>query len=248
MSALAEAARATTPAEEFFASLAGPRPSRHTLRVTRRPEPPRAPVASAKPATVTPVGPGTAENRAGQAAERRSTRDDHPVPGSSGARPRGRLLPVPVPARSLRVEGPALAVPPTVVERVRALRAGDRSFVVEAEDEDRGAPPTADPGLVVRRLATASVEVITGVRPAAQLARWLAPGVLDALRVRSTLGRHAALRASRAPACRAVRVSRLDPHVVEATAVVDDGRRVRAVALRLETHRGAWRATALEIG
>ena len=53
---------------------------------------------------------------------------------------------------------------------------------------------------------------------------------------------------TRAPAVRGVRVCTLHEHLVEATAVVDDGLRTRAVALRLETHRGAWRATALELG
>jgi hypothetical protein len=53
---------------------------------------------------------------------------------------------------------------------------------------------------------------------------------------------------TRAPAVRGVRACVLHEHLVEATAVVDDGRRVRAIALRLETHRGAWRATALEVG
>ena len=34
----------------------------------------------------------------------------------------------------------------------------------------------------------------------------------------------------------------------EAAVVIDDGCRVRAVAVRLETHRGMWRATALDVG
>lgn len=238
MTALAEVTW-DTPTEQVFAALAQPLSARHPLHATR----PAPGIA-----TGSAVHRATGTDPAGHGARRRTTSDGRPVTGDGGARPRARLLPTLGAARTPCAEGPALAVPPTLVERVRALRVGDRSLVAEAEDEDRGAPPSADPGLVVRRLATASVEVITGVRPAAQLARWLAPGVLDALRVRSTLSRHAALHACRAPACRTVRVVRLDPHVVEATAVVDDGRRVRAVALRLETHRGAWRATALEIG
>ena len=47
---------------------------------------------------------------------------------------------------------------------------------------------------------------------------------------------------------RRARACRVDAHVLEASLVADDGVRVRAVALRLEAHRGAWRVTALEIG
>ena len=47
---------------------------------------------------------------------------------------------------------------------------------------------------------------------------------------------------------RRIRLCRLGEHAAEATVVVDDGPRVRAVAVRLEGHRGHWRATALEIG
>lgn len=163
-------------------------------------------------------------------------------------RPRMRLVPAPPPARRPVSAAPLGGPPPTLAERIRVLRADDRSLEADELDE-RGAPPTVDPMLVARRLAGASVEVIVGRRPAAQLARWLAPGVLDVLRARATLTRHAATpAATRAPAVRGVRVCALHEHLVEATAVVDDGRRVRAIALRLETHRGGWRATALEIG
>lgn len=163
-------------------------------------------------------------------------------------RPRMRLVPAPPPARRPMTSAPLGGPPPTLAERIRVLRADDRSLEADELDE-RGAPPTVDPMLVARRLAGASVEVIVGRRPAAQLARWLAPGVLDVLRARATLTRHAATpAATRAPAVRGVRVCALHEHLVEATAVVDDGRRVRAIALRLETHRGGWRATALEIG
>ncbi|WP_448631689.1 Rv3235 family protein [Cellulomonas soli] len=50
------------------------------------------------------------------------------------------------------------------------------------------------------------------------------------------------------PLVRRVRVCAVDPHAAEATVIAHDGQRVRAVALRLETHRGAWRVTALEVG
>lgn len=168
------------------------------------------------------------------------------------ARPRVRLVPAPPPARPRSAVLPPAGPPPTLAERVHVLRAADRPLDpddLDELDEPRGAVPEADPSFVARRLAGASVEVIAGRRPVAQLARWLAPGVLEALRVRAAITRHTATPAPmRAPTVRGVRVCAVHEHLVEATAVVDDGRRVRAIALRLETHRGAWRATALEVG
>jgi len=158
-------------------------------------------------------------------------------------------VPAPASARPLRAAGPRSAVPPLVADRIRVLRASDRSLVLDCADEDRGARPTQDPVSAVRQLALASVEVIAGSRPAGQLARWVTPGVLDALRRRAELARVAGIaRHGLAPAVRHARVCVVDQHVVEGAVVIEDGRRVRAVAVRLETHRGAWRATALEVG
>lgn len=174
-----------------------------------------------------------------------------PVPSTTRGTaevPRVRLVPAPPPARVRRATTPVGGPPPTLAERLRVLKADDRSLEPDEADEPRGQAPAEDPTLVVRRLAGASVEVIVGRRPAAQLARWLAPGVLDALRARAAVTRGAMPAATRAATVRGVRVCALHEHLVEATAVVDDGRRVRAIALRLETHRGAWRATALEVG
>jgi hypothetical protein len=171
---------------------------------------------------------------------------DTPAPPTE--RPRMRLVPASPPARTLTATTPAAGPPPTLAERIHVLRASDRSLTCDETDDGRRTTPAEDPSLVVRRLAGASVEVIAGRRPAAQLARWLAPGVLDELRARATITRAAAPPLARAAAVRGVRVCTLHEHLVEGTAVVDDGRRVRAIALRLETHRGAWRATALEVG
>jgi len=162
--------------------------------------------------------------------------------------PRIRLVPGPPPARVRPVTMPAGGPPPTLAERLHVLKADDRCLDPDDADEPRGPVPGLDPSLLARRLAGASVEVVLGRRPAAQLARWLAPGVLDALRTRAVVTRGAVPPPTRAPAVRGVRVCALHEHLVEASAVVDDGRRTRAVALRLETHRGAWRATALELG
>lgn len=159
-----------------------------------------------------------------------------------------RLVPAPPPARVRPATTPTGGPPPTLAERLHVLKADDRCLDPDDADEPRGAVPEVDPSLLARRLAGASVEVVLGRRPAAQLARWLTPGVLDALRTRAAVTRGAVPPLTRAPAVRGVRVCALHEHLVEATAVVDDGLRTRAVALRLESHRGAWRATALELG
>ncbi len=192
------------------------------------------------------------------AGPRAASRGPQRPPGRPGSTPpaelRARLLPGRPAARAPRADGPAHRTPATAVERIAVLRASDRSVVLECADEDRGAVPVAEPSVVVRRLALAAVEVIIGLRPAAQLARWLTPGVLQALRTRADLGRRAGIDAARPvagarpPAVRRAHVCPVEPHIVEAAVVVDDGCRVRAVAVRLETHRGVWRATALDVG
>ncbi len=106
-----------------------------------------------------------------------------------------------------------------------------------------------DPMPACCALAQAAVEVIRGARPLGQLVRWLTPAVYDAV------GRRAALttglqvsQAGMRTTIRRVRLCRFGTDAVEATVVVDDGPQVRAVALRMEVHRGAWRGVALEIG
>ena len=52
----------------------------------------------------------------------------------------------------------------------------------------------------------------------------------------------------RNPAVRSVRASEVTSDIYEASAVVVDERRARAVALRLERNNKVWRITVLEIG
>lgn len=165
---------------------------------------------------------------------------------------RGRLVPGQAPGAVPVAAGPVHRTPLGVRERIAVMRASDRSLVLECADEDRGDVPAAEPTVVIRTLGLAAVEVILGRRPAAQLARWLTPGVLQALRTRADLHRRATEGTSgagaRPPVVRRTRVCPVEPHVVEGAVVIDDGCRVRAVAVRLETHRGIWRATALDVG
>ncbi|MBF0687244.1 MAG: hypothetical protein IR158_05670 [Cellulomonas sp.] len=154
-----------------------------------------------------------------------------------------RALPA---APTLADPGPGM--PPLLRERVRHLEASAPLRVPEPED-DRGAVPGTDAGRFAHGVGLACVEVVLGRRPSPQLARWVAPDVLESLQESADLIRRAGvLTHSRRPAARRVRVCPIDRHTAEACLVVDDGVRVRAVALRLQAHRGAWRVTRLEIG
>ena len=163
--------------------------------------------------------------------------------------PRMRLVAAPARALVPMATRPAQAVPPTVAARISVLRASETS--VSTDDDDRpSAVPSADPAAVGCSIALAALEVLAGRRPVAQLARWLAPGVYEALQVRAGLTVRV-LRTpagARRPVVRRFRVTPVIATTHEVTVVTDDAGRVRAVALRLEAHRGAWRATALEIG
>lgn len=101
------------------------------------------------------------------------------------------------------------------------------------------------------RVAQAVVEVLSGDRPVAQLARWTSPEVHDQLRrgaVRAARSGAAARTAAARASVRCVRVCSPAEGVVEASAVVIRHERVTAMALRLEDDGGRWRCTALQVG
>lgn len=108
---------------------------------------------------------------------------------------------------------------------------------------------------LARTIAQAAVEVLAGTRPAQQLSRTLDPRCFSALQHRAALTRAHAARAPggqsrlhRSPMVRSVRVCAVNDGVYEASVVVSEELRSRAVAMRLEGSNGAWRVTALEIG
>lgn len=129
---------------------------------------------------------------------------------------------------------------------------------VEGDDpgEAAGTPPTMasvpgeDAGAWCGTLVRAAVETLAGTRPAAQLARWVSADLYDSISRRAGLAVRIHGRPSlvRQAVVRSVRVCRISPLVAEASVVVHDGVRLRAAAIRVEAHRGRWRATALEIG
>ncbi len=108
---------------------------------------------------------------------------------------------------------------------------------------------------ISRNTVQAAIEVLAGTRSAQQLSRRLDPHCLAALQHRAALTRRVASGSSptagrlhRNPSVRSVRACRVSEDVYEASAVVVEESRVRAVALRLERSTVAWRVTVLEIG
>ncbi|ANC32888.1 Rv3235 family protein [Isoptericola dokdonensis] len=168
------------------------------------------------------------------------------------------------PARTLRVTAPPVrrrpAEPPSAPRRpgpVRRVRVGAPVAppvpVPGAPGESPSAPPElGDPTALCCSIVRAAVEVLRDERPATQVARWVAPAVLDHLVERARLvraARPARQRRRGAPVTvRRVRMLRLGAGTAEASVVLDDDGRVRAAAVRLEAHRGQWRVVVLELG
>lgn len=130
--------------------------------------------------------------------------------------------------------------------------------VVRDEDLFGVQPSVADDLPDARRWAAhvgqALVEVMHGARPPAQILRWTSAEVYTAVARRGAL---AARRAghqrrqgegvTRRVRVRAARVSHPRDDVAEASMVVVDRARVRALALRMEGRDGRWVVTALEV-
>lgn len=122
--------------------------------------------------------------------------------------------------------------------------------------DDFGPIPTIreelpDPGPWAARLLQGIAEILTLDRPLSQLARWAGPEVYEDLRQRVELRRRAEAQRARGdsarPMLRSLHVSEPADGVAEVCAVVHDGNRSLAYAVRLEGLDGRWRATALEL-
>ncbi|TQJ60418.1 hypothetical protein FBY30_2685 [Arthrobacter sp. SLBN-83] len=109
---------------------------------------------------------------------------------------------------------------------------------------------------ITRGTIQASMEVLAGIRPVHQLARRLDPRCLASLQHRAALirreltrtGNPALARLHRNSAVRSVRVCEVADGIYEASAVVVDDVRARAVAVRLERSKQVWRIVELVIG
>ncbi|ACQ79513.1 hypothetical protein Bcav_1253 [Beutenbergia cavernae DSM 12333] len=148
-------------------------------------------------------------------------------------------------------------VPPAEAPPLRPVPELDRGEWDRLRAPGTASPPAPDPATAelpdperwAAALVAACVEALRGARPPQQLIRWMT------LELYASISRRAGLairvqgrpRRPRHARIRAVRTCEVARGVVEAAVVVDDGTRVRAAALRLEAHRGRWRATALDI-
>lgn len=133
----------------------------------------------------------------------------------------------------------------------------------QAEHSPVGNPASLRPGneaaeitAITRGTVQASMEVLAGIRPIHQLARRLDPRCLASLQHRAALirrevtrtGNPALGRLHRNSMVRSVRVCEVADGVYEASAVVVDDVRARAVAVRLERSKQVWRIVELVIG
>lgn len=105
-----------------------------------------------------------------------------------------------------------------------------------------------EPELWARRLITAILESMDGLRPANQLGRWVTPDLRDRITQSGIVARQRHQRPGGPLQIRAVRVCEPVDGVAEVAAVIGYRSRVRALALRMSGVDGRWLITALEIG
>lgn len=97
------------------------------------------------------------------------------------------------------------------------------------------------------RIAQAIAEVVAGTRSPAQVVRWTTPEVhAEIARLGATSSRRESLRQApiRRSVVRAVRCEATRDGRAEVAAILDDGRRARALALQLTGLDGRWQVTA----
>lgn len=129
-------------------------------------------------------------------------------------------------------------------------------FGATTTDDDFGPQPTPsanlpDPHEWARRIGLAIVESMAGLRAPTQLVRWVLPEpYLAIVRTSSTANRRLAAGASRIRRrirVRAVTVCEPADGVAEASLVMQDDQRVRALALRLIGRDGHWRVETFQL-
>ena len=172
------------------------------------------------------------------------------LPRTSDATPRAPQGPPAHPGKTwdrVRFAGGIAPAPPITKP---ATARGSVMLAVPTRPREDTAQPLPEPAPWAGAVVLGAVEALVGLRPPNQLARLLAPEVYGPLARRARLAERMVGRPARArrTQVRRVRVCRIDARTVEAAVVVHDGARVRGAAVRLEAHRGRWRATALEIG
>ncbi|HEX5995423.1 MAG TPA: Rv3235 family protein [Jiangellales bacterium] len=166
-----------------------------------------------------------------------------PGPETQGALALAFMLPTGVPAEP---EPPAgLRLVDKIVGDVRPPDAPDPFVAQFTARRPTSGVVLPEPRRWSARLAQAIMETVYGQRPVQQLLRWTDDAVYSKIvsrvpsRPRTTPGVR--------PTLRSIRVCTPTDGVAEASAVVQVGRRCRAIAMRLEGLDGHWRCTALEI-
>ncbi len=169
--------------------------------------------------------------------------------------------PTPAPARPPRQrQRPGSGGTPAYVQGTLALRfelPGGLSAVPEApalrvvhEEDCPQAPPAQE---WAGRFVQAVIEVISCQRPLTQLVRWTSESVYDEIATRKeTVAAHLRDRQEPRRSSRhqvaSVHVAHPGGDVAEVSARVRLGRRSRAIAARLDLHRGRWMCTAISFG
>jgi hypothetical protein len=126
-------------------------------------------------------------------------------------------------------------------------------FASASDEQLFGPQPTGrsslpDPVHWAGHLAQAVVEVMSGLRQPPQIVRWTTPEVYAVVARRGAVSARRGRPSARRAVVRSVRVCEPADGVAEAAAVVLDGTRVRALAMRLVGVDGRWRIEALQVG
>ena len=101
-----------------------------------------------------------------------------------------------------------------------------------------------EPEAWTKQLATGIAEVLIGERPVFQLMRWVSFDVYREINKQIKLKNDLHAKRSR-PFVRSLRIETTSEKIVEATAVIQKGRRGRGMGLRLEAENDRWRCTQL---
>ncbi|MBP2413714.1 hypothetical protein JOF48_002513 [Arthrobacter stackebrandtii] len=126
-------------------------------------------------------------------------------------------------------------------------------------------PSSADREVVemmASKVAQAVLEALSGARSVQQLARWLDGRCIAALTTRARLYAEACKAELRhrssetgtvvtlhhQPRVHSIHCCAVAPGIYEASVVMADANRFRALAMRLELHTGLWKVTALNVG
>lgn len=107
-----------------------------------------------------------------------------------------------------------------------------------------------DPRQWAAHIAQGLVEVMHGVRPPSQVMRWTSPEVYAVVARRGSRAGRRRTSTGAAHRTRVLRVHLCEPadDIVEASVVLVDGGRVRALALRLAGRDHRWVVQALQVG